>query len=59
MKRNQTFLFLLFLFAGTHFNALNAQVKKNVVPFIGAQVFIEPGQTTEDIDNWFRHVERK
>ncbi len=23
-------------------------------PFIGAQVFIEPGQTSEDIDTWFR-----
>jgi len=24
------------------------------LPFIGAQVFIEPGQTAEDIDTWFR-----
>jgi len=23
-------------------------------PFIGAQVFIEPGQTPEEIDTWFR-----
>jgi hypothetical protein len=23
-------------------------------PFIGAQVFIEPGQTKEEIDKWFR-----
>ena len=23
-------------------------------PFIGAQVFIEPGQTKEEIDTWFR-----
>ena len=24
------------------------------MPFIGAQVFIEPGQTSGDIDTWFR-----
>ncbi len=35
---------------------LKAPLQKNVVPFIGAQVFIEPGQTTEDIDNWFRQL---
>ncbi len=33
---------------------LKAPLKKDVVPFIGAQVFIEPGQTKEDIDTWFR-----
>ena len=26
-------------------------------PFIGAQVFIEPGQTPEEIDTWFRILE--
>jgi len=24
------------------------------IPFVGAQVFIEPGQTSEEIDTWFR-----
>ncbi len=27
------------------------------LPQIGAQVFIEPGQTTQDIDDWFRILE--
>ncbi|HKI46792.1 MAG TPA: hypothetical protein VKA08_15795, partial [Balneolales bacterium] len=31
-----------------------AQATHNSVPFIGAQVFIEPGQTPQQIDNWFR-----
>jgi beta-galactosidase len=24
------------------------------IPFVGAQVFIEPGQSSEEIDTWFR-----
>lgn len=28
-----------------------------LLPFIGAQIFIEPGQTTEQIDGWFRTLE--
>jgi beta-galactosidase len=27
---------------------------KNEVPFVGAEVFIEPGQTAQQIDHWFR-----
>ncbi|TDO03439.1 beta-galactosidase trimerization domain-containing protein [Sunxiuqinia elliptica] len=30
------------------------QIARDAVPVIGAQVFIEPGQTSEEIDNWFR-----
>ena len=26
-------------------------------PFLGAQIFIEPGQTAEEIDTWFRQLE--
>ncbi len=31
-----------------------AQRSMSDVPVFGAQIFIEPGQTPEDIDNWFR-----
>jgi beta-galactosidase len=30
-----------------------SQLNSNSVPFIGAQVFIEPGQTEEEISEWF------
>jgi beta-galactosidase len=32
----------------------NKKITVNSVPFVGAQVFIEPGQTKEEISNWFR-----
>ena len=32
----------------------NCQSSKIDIPMIGAQVFIEPGQTPEEIDTWFR-----
>lgn len=31
-----------------------AQVNQNEVPMIGAEIFIEPGQTPAEIDTWFR-----
>ena len=33
---------------------LLAQITPNEAPFFGAQIFIEPGQTPEQIDNWFQ-----
>ena len=33
---------------------LSAQIEPNEAPFFGAQVFIEPEQTPEQIDNWFQ-----
>lgn len=30
------------------------QLKQQQTPFIGAQVFVKPCQTDEEIDNWFR-----
>lgn len=33
---------------------LSAQTKSTSMPFIGAEVFIEPGQTPEEIDLWFK-----
>ncbi|MCX6239227.1 MAG: beta-galactosidase trimerization domain-containing protein [Bacteroidia bacterium] len=35
-------------------NVSNATLQ---LPFVGAQVFIEPGQTPEEIDTWFRVLE--
>ncbi len=53
-----TKLIALFLWISFFFPALckgqNLGDTGNKVPFLGAQVFIEPGQTAEDIDTWFR-----
>ena len=35
---------------------LLAQTSQDDVPMIGAEVFIEPGQTPENIDDWFRSL---
>lgn len=35
-------------------NAQNRQLMKEDVPFFGAQVFIEPGQTQSQIEGWFK-----
>ena len=43
---------VLFLLFGT--TKLSAQITPNEAPFLGAQIFLEPGQTPEQIDNWFR-----
>lgn len=32
----------------------SAQIDKQGIPVIGAQIFIEPGQTQDEIDTWFR-----
>lgn len=38
-----------------NFSGFKVQAQPEMkVPFIGAQVFIEPGQTPEEIDTWFR-----
>lgn len=50
------FIFLSIVFTIKPFSACSQTqltVKPNL-PFIGAQVFIEPGQTPEEIDTWFR-----
>ncbi len=67
MKKFTYIIFLLILstFSGsvisTAQNAVKATSEKSSdlqatlqLPFIGAQVFIEPGQTPEEIDTWFR-----
>jgi len=35
---------------------INAQTSKTEVPMIGAELFIEPGQTTEEIDTWIKRM---
>lgn len=35
----------------------NSQAANDVFPAIGAQVIIEPGQTPEEVDTWFRILE--
>jgi len=37
--------------------AFGASAQKTAVPAVGAQVFIEPGQTPEQIDSWFAVLE--
>jgi len=40
---------LIFMFISF---SLNAQ--KNILPVVGAQFFLEPGQTDEEIEYWFK-----
>lgn len=35
-------------------NIFAQRLAKDAVPFVGAQVFIEPGQTSSQIDGWFK-----
>ena len=44
---------LLFLFI-MMVNYLTMNAQSNAVPFVGAEVFIEPGQTAAEIDTWFK-----
>ena len=41
-----SFLFLIACFT--------IKAQQTIVPFVGAEVFIEPGQTPEEIDTWFK-----
>jgi beta-galactosidase len=53
---DQTLLKIIFVFSliitVPHF--VKAQKSMSDTPVFGAQIFIEPGQTPEDIDTWFR-----
>lgn len=35
------------------------KAQKESVPFVGAEVFIEPGQTAEEIDTWFKTMKEQ
>jgi len=65
MQRTTTFFLLILFFVSLGWERANAQqsqkedskiVYQNSVPFVGAQVFIEPGQTKEEIDTWFKRL---
>ena len=43
-------LFALFFF----FASFSSQAQKEGLPVIGAQVFLEPGQTNDEVENWFK-----
>ena len=51
-------IFIILLFAVSCLNSRAQQILSSDVPFIGAQVFIEPGQTPEQIDRWFTLMEQ-
>jgi len=62
MKRRIRYLSIAAL-AGLIFSIVSvrfaiAQATSNSVPFIGAQVFIEPGQTPQEIDHWFHILQQ-
>lgn len=43
-------IILLFIIS----NKIEAQVNLNDAPLIGAEIFIEPGQSDDDVESWFR-----
>ena len=47
---------LFFLVAITSTFSSVAQTSKTEVPMIGAEIFIEPGQTSQEIDTWFKRL---
>ena len=53
MKTFQRLFILLLLFFSFAKSSV-AQKSMSDMPVFGAQIFIEPGQTPEDIDTWFR-----
>ncbi|MEI7829548.1 MAG: beta-galactosidase trimerization domain-containing protein, partial [Prolixibacteraceae bacterium] len=40
-------------------NKINAQAGSQNIPFVGAEVFIEPGQTPAEIDTWFKTMKEQ
>lgn len=47
-------VYLMLLFGVQSMNVFAQPLAKDAVPFVGAQVFIEPGQTSSQIDGWFK-----
>lgn len=52
----KNFLSILFLLFALNIGAQH--LSKDDLPFIGAQVFIEPGQTKNDIEGWFAQMQK-
>lgn len=49
------FLLIMTVLLLSAFNhAQSKQLEKDAIPFFGAQVFIEPGQTQQQIEDWFK-----
>ena len=48
------FIFILALLLAAPVFSVAQPLERDGVPFIGAQVFIEPGQTDAQVDGWFR-----
>ena len=51
--QKKTFLMLLFMLV-PYLSSFGTNISKQSTPFIGAQIFIEPGQTEVEIEQWFR-----
>ena len=45
---------ILFLMLFPYINSYGERISKQSTPFVGAQIFIEPGQTQEQIEQWFK-----
>lgn len=54
IKTYHIFFFIIFGLVSVVYNPTLAQISPNGTPVFGAQIFIEPGQTPEEIDTWFR-----
>ena len=42
-----------------YINSYGERISKQSTPFVGAQIFIEPGQTQEQIEQWFKLLAEK
>ena len=51
MQRNTIIILFLFLFS---VGSYGQKISKESTPFVGAQIFIEPGQSEEQIEHWFK-----
>lgn len=54
MSKRNFLLIIAALFLSFSSYAQNEQLKKDAIPFFGAQIFIEPGQTQPQIESWFK-----
>lgn len=56
MKQIPVLLSIIFISLIFYFSIDSVKAQKNMtdIPVFGAQIFIEPGQTLDDIDTWFR-----
>ena len=54
MSKIHLLLIMIALLPSVSGYAKNKQLEKDAVPFFGAQIFIEPGQTQPQIESWFK-----